>query len=604
MLTLVRYFTRGGLKVFGAKEIDTKRATNPAHGRYKGRSTQIPTKARISVADDSDRDSIYALRHEVYAEELHQHTATRDRMLSDSLDAFNAYIVAKLDGQLVGFISITPPGFGRYSIDKYLARENLDVSFDEGLYEMRILTVARPHRGTRLAAGLMYAAGRWAEERGGKHLVAMGRLEVLSIYLKHGFKPLRHQINSGAVTFELLSVSMQQLRATVERRHFFYQKLEMEFEWGLPFSFFKPACCFHGGAFFDAIGTNFETLERKDSIVNADVLDAWFPPSPTALDALREHLPWLMRTSPPPQSEGLRRAIARHRGVSEENLLPGAGSSDLIYLAFRQWLKRNSRVLVLDPMYGEYVHILEKVIGCQVDRIVLKRRGGYVVDLEELRARAKLGYDLIVLVNPNNPTGQHIAGHKLKEVLCCVPGSTRVWVDEAYIDYVGADESLERFAATSENTIVCKTMSKAYALSGMRVAYLCGSPHQLSDLVAMTPPWAVSLPGQVAAVKALGDSAYYQERYRETRKLREQLIEGLRGIGIHEIVPGQANFVMFHLEPDQAPAATVLSEARRRGVFLRDASLMGSEVGPRALRITVKDEEANERVIATLEGVL
>jgi histidinol-phosphate/aromatic aminotransferase/cobyric acid decarboxylase-like protein len=91
---------------------------------------------------------------------------------------------------------------------------------------------------------------------------------------------------------------------------------------------------------------------------------------------------------------------------------------------------------------------------------------------------------------------------------------------------VGPDESLERFAVASENTIVCKTMSKVYALSGMRVAYLCASLHQLSDLIPITPPWAVSLPGQVAAVKALGDSAYYQDRYRETRQLREQLIKG------------------------------------------------------------------------------
>jgi histidinol-phosphate/aromatic aminotransferase/cobyric acid decarboxylase-like protein len=141
-------------------------------------------------------------------------------------------------------------------------------------------------------------------------------------------------------------------------------------------------------------------------------------------------------------------------------------------------------------------------------------------------------------------------------------------------------------------------------LSGMRVAYLCGSLRQLSDLVPITPPWAVSLPAQVAAVKALDDSAYYQDRYRETRKLRQQLIEGLRGIGIHEIVAGQANFVMFHLESDQPSAATVLSEARRRGVFLRDASPMGCEVGLRALRLTVKDEEANKRMLATLESVL
>jgi histidinol-phosphate/aromatic aminotransferase/cobyric acid decarboxylase-like protein len=147
-------------------------------------------------------------------------------------------------------------------------------------------------------------------------------------------------------------------------------------------------------------------------------------------------------------------------------------------------------------------------------------------------------------------------------------------------------------------------MSKVYALSGMRAAYLCGSPQQLFDLVSITPPWAVSLPAQVAAVKALGDGAYYQECYQETRKFRQQLIEGLRGIGIHEIVTGHANFVMFHLEPDQPSAATVLSEARKRGVFLRDVSSMGCELGLRALRLTVKDEEANNRILSTLKTVL
>jgi histidinol-phosphate/aromatic aminotransferase/cobyric acid decarboxylase-like protein len=67
---------------------------------------------------------------------------------------------------------------------------------------------------------------------------------------------------------------------------------------------------------------------------------------------------------------------------------------------------------------------------------------------------------------------------------------------------------------------------------------------------------------------------------------------------------GQANFVMFHLEPDQPSAATVLSEARKRGVFLRDVSSMGCELGLRALRVTVKDEEANNRILSTLKTVL
>ena len=123
---------------------------------------------------------------------------------------------------------------------------------------------------------------------------------------------------------------------------------------------------------------------------------------------LKDHLPWLISTSPPTASEGLREAIARFRGVGADNILPGAGSSDLIYLAYRQWLKKKSRVLILDPSYGEYVHILENVIHCSVHRLFLERHHDYEVDLGQLKTRARMGYDLVVLINPNNPTGRHI----------------------------------------------------------------------------------------------------------------------------------------------------------------------------------------------------
>jgi histidinol-phosphate/aromatic aminotransferase/cobyric acid decarboxylase-like protein len=561
-------------------------------------------KFRISIAKAEDRSEIYQMRHDVYAQELGQHKPTSEQMLSDSLDSFNEYITARIDGRLAGFISITPPGFGKYSIDKYVARDALPIPFDDTLYELRVLTVAKRHRSSRLAAVLTYAAFRWVEERNGKNIVAMGRTDVLSIYLKFGMQLVNHQIKAGAVTFELLKITVVQLRTFAESHHRFYKGLLSQIEWDMDLPFFKPAICFHGGAFFEAVGTSFDSLERRKCVVSADVLDAWFPPSPKVVDTLREHLPWLMSTSPPTHADGLRKAIARSRGIDEENVLPGAGSSDLIYLAFRQWLSSNSRVLVLDPMYGEYAHILERVIGCKVHRLVLERKNNYGVDLDELETQTRQGYDLIVLVNPNNPTGQHIPRGELAKLLAKVPSRTRVWVDEAYLEYVGGSESLETFACRSENIIVCKSMSKVYALSGMRVAYLCAAMHQLSDLVSMTPPWSISLPAQVAAVRALEDQSYYEERYRETHALRERLIEGLRRVGIREIVPGSANFVMCHLEEAHPTAVFVVDEGRKCGVFLRDVSSMGSGVGSRAFRVAVKNEETNAIVVETLGRIL
>jgi histidinol-phosphate/aromatic aminotransferase/cobyric acid decarboxylase-like protein len=244
------------------------------------------------------------------------------------------------------------------------------------------------------------------------------------------------------------------------------------------------------------------------------------------------------------------------------------------------------------------------VIGCTVDRLTLSRRDNYAVDLHRLEAALADNYDLVVLVNPNSPTGRHVPRNELEQVLRRAPVRTRVWVDETYVEYTRAEqrsqtqrltvasESLEQFAACSENVIVCKSMSKVYALSGARVAYLCAGPHQLEELRALTPPWVVSLPAQVAAVYALQDPNYYAERYAETAVLREHLSSGI------------ANFVLCHLPANGPEAATVVNRCRQRNVFLRDAGAMGSQLGSRALRIAVKDRETNRRIVEVISDAL
>ena len=558
-------------------------------------------KVMIGPGTRADRPSIYRMRYDVYATELGQHGLQQNAMLSDALDESNSYIIAKIRGELAGFISVTPPTLGRYSIEKYLRRDQLSIQLDERTYEIRILTVSRAHRHSRVALYLMYSAFRWVEEHGGEQIIAMGRSEVLSMYQSFGAQLIGHRVVSGAVTFELIKTSVSHLRRYSNHRQSTIEKMSRYVDWKMDFPLSKAPCCFHGGAFFEAIGNGFDTLDRREVIVNADVLDAWFPPSPRVMSTLEQHLSWLVRTSPPVQCEGLCEAVAAHRGVRRENILPGAGSSDLIYRAFRHWLHRQSRVLILDPTYGEYTHVLEKVIGCRVERMTLSRHNQYRVNLDELARRTRQGYDLVVLVNPNNPTGRHIRRSDLESLLCTVPPETRMWIDEAYIDYVGAAESLERFAADSENIIVCKTMSKVYALSGMRVGYLCASSHQLSDLISLTPPWVVGLPAQVAAVRALEDAAYYAERYRSTHLLRDEMHQALRAIGIHEIVPGDANFLMFHLDESQPTGEQVIERARGAGVFVRDVASMGSDLGLRALRIAIKDPVSNERILQTLQ---
>ncbi len=212
------------------------------------------------------------------------------------------------------------------------------------------------------------------------------------------------------------------------------------------------------------------------------------------------------------------------------------------------------------------------------------------------------GYDLIVLVNPNSPTGQHVPRMQLEEALRKIPTGTRVWVDETYIEYAGTNESLEAFAALSANVVVCKSMSKVYALSGARAAYLCGAASVMEELRAINPPWAVSLLAQVAAVAALKDPEYYAARYAETHRLRDVLAERLSELTGWEVLPGVANFLLCHLPEDGPDAATVVKLCRARGLFLRDAGAMGRALGKHTLRIAVKDAETNERILRIISG--
>jgi histidinol-phosphate/aromatic aminotransferase/cobyric acid decarboxylase-like protein/GNAT superfamily N-acetyltransferase len=561
------------------------------------------SRIALSVADAQEREEIYRLRHEVYARELRQHAVNEARSLRDVLDDSNIYLIARAAGEICGFVSLTPPSSQQYSVDKYVSRDCWPFAFDGGLYEIRLLTVLKPHRGRDLATLLMYGAFRWVEAHGGTQVVAIGRREVVDMYKRCGLKPLGMAVHAGAVTYDLLSASTETLRERMKAFGGLLERLESNTNWELNFPFYRPANCFHGGAFFEAVGEDFASLERSRAIVNADVLDAWFPPSPKVVEALQAYLPWLLRTSPPTACGGLIGAIARARGVEPHNILPGAGSSDLIFRALRSWLSEDSHALILDPTYGEYAHVLERVIGCTTDRLTLSAADHFTVNLERLKAACSDGYDLVVLVNPNSPTGQFIPREKLEALLRSVPAKTRVWVDETYIEYAGTKESMERFAAGSENVIVCKSMSKVYALSGARVAYLCGGAHQLEQLRAVTPPWVVSLPAQVAAVRALQDPAYYASRYAETGRLRNHLSASLSELGI-QVMPGIANFILGEL-PSQGPtAAEVAERCRSRRVFVRDASAMGTQLGTRMLRIAVKDEAANSVIVQAIGNAL
>ncbi|MBG0817888.1 histidinol-phosphate aminotransferase family protein [Planomonospora sp. ID82291] len=543
----------------------------------------------------------------MYARELGQHPANDAGRLSDGLDADNVYLVGARGGRPAGFISVTPPWAGRYAIDKYLRRTEHPVLSEEGLFEIRILTVDPDRRGGMTGRILMYAALRWVAAHGGRTVVALGRSELLPMYLALGLTSTGVPVRSGAVGFELLT---GEVAALVDRTLRTYgpvlREMEPRLRWRLEVPFLPGTDgCEHGGASIGALGRRLDTLEAHGDVVPADVLDAWFPPAPGVTAALAAHRDWIARTSPPAQAEGLVEEIAARRGLPAEAVAVGAGSSDLIFRAFRGRLDASSRVLLVDPSYGEYAHVAERVIGCRADRFALRREDGWRIDPDRLGDALRARYDLVVVVNPNNPTGVHLDARDLREVMAAAPGGTRFWIDEAYVGYAGPGQSLEPYAATAGNAVVCTSLSKMYALSGLRAAYLTGPPQDVAELRRWSPPWTVSLPAQIAAVRALRDPAYYAARWAQTAALRGELAAALAATdGDVHVRESVANFVLLTLPRGGPGAAGLVRRCRGRGVFLRDLSSMSPAFEGRTVRIAVRDAAANDRIAAAVAAAL
>ena len=355
----------------------------------------------------------------------------------------------------------------------------------------------------------------------------------------------------------------------------------------------------HGGRFWEALGEDFSNVGQRRSIIPGDVLDAWFPPSPRVLEALALDPEWLCRTSPPSDAAGLVRAISQGRGIDEDRIAVGAGSSSLIFSVLPRLVLPGETCLVLDPAYGEYPHLLEK-LGCKVERHVLSRTNGFELGAFDLiTAIKKVRPSLVVLVNPNSPTGSFLQRDQVLQLIEGLPEGTRLWIDETYIDFCSSSESVESLDLPS-NVFVLKSMSKAYGLSGLRVAYIVSSSEDTHRARLLSPPWAISLPAQLAAVAALGDSPYYEGMWAATNRLRLDLARAVRGLGIGEVFDGAANFVLVLLRDGLSTAEAVVERCIGQGVYLRDAASMGQSLGDRAIRISVHSAVENDRIVKVL----
>ncbi|MFV2103014.1 histidinol-phosphate transaminase [Micromonospora sp. LOL_024] len=252
---------------------------------------------------------------------------------------------------------------------------------------------------------------------------------------------------------------------------------------------------------------------------------------------------------PDPACTGLTLALARRHGVEPDRVAVGAGSCALLQALFQ--LAGPGAPVVHAWRSFEYYPILAGQMGICSERVPLADDAH---DLTAMADRITATTRLVVICNPNNPTGTLIGLDRLRAFLDRTPPTCLVALDEAYFEYV--DEPVGTgglgLCDTYPNLVVLRTFSKAYGLAGLRIGYLIGAPRIVASLRELSLPYAVSGPAQHAAVAALGIEEVLLARVRETIAERTRVRAALMADGF-AVPASQANFVWLGLGEDAGP---------------------------------------------------
>lgn len=291
----------------------------------------------------------------------------------------------------------------------------------------------------------------------------------------------------------------------------------------------------------------------------------------------------------------LRNAMAKHLNVKPTQLIFGNGSDNLIQIISRSLLSPGYNTVMSAHTFSQYSH--NAVIEGAEIREVPDIDGAH--DLENMLDAIDEKTNVVWVCSPNNPTGKHIPKNSLLSFLERVPKETLVVLDEAYYEYVTAEdhydsiELVERF----ENLITLRTFSKIYGLASFRVGYGISNENVIRALEPVREPFDVNTLAQKVAISAISDQEFIQECKQRNREGLEQFYAFCQEYQL-SYYPSQANFVLIDF---QADANEVFQYLLERGYIVRSGKPLGF---PTSVRVTVGSKEQNEGVIQQMKSFL
>jgi threonine-phosphate decarboxylase len=318
-------------------------------------------------------------------------------------------------------------------------------------------------------------------------------------------------------------------------------------------------------------------------------------PSPSARKAFIKTYGEISRY-PDPYGEKLKEALAEHHGMSSAEVLLGNGSTQLIYLLCAALRPR--KALIVGPAFSEYANALA-LGGARIRQFTLSADDGFQFSLQQFMAAWDKDCDIVFLPTPNSVTGRMISAVEIESIADAARArKCFIVIDEAFVDFVEA-ESVKGLVRQNPYLIVLRSLTKYYALPGLRLGYLFGDMARIKQLAVYQEPWSINGPALSVALASLRDARFPTKTHHWLERERTFLSKRVAALRGFYPFPSRTNFLLVKIAVNGLDALQLRSFLLSRKMLIRSCDSFAG-LGAGYFRVAVKQRKDNLRLLAAL----
>ncbi len=290
----------------------------------------------------------------------------------------------------------------------------------------------------------------------------------------------------------------------------------------------------------------------------------------------------------------------KNRGeeLTSEEIVVGNGSNEVIDIAIRTLVEQGEELVVSQQAFIVY-ELISKAAGIDFKLVPQKDNR---LDIDGYIAAITPKTKMICLVNPNNPTGTYYTKDDFEKLLNAAPKEAIILIDEAYVDFADVPDypNSINYRDKFKNMIICRTFSKAFGISGVRLGYGVTTPEIADYMNRVREPFNVNSIAQVAGIAALKDTEYLKKAIEVNTSGKEYYYAEFKKLGL-EYLPSLGNFILVKVGEEPSSGKECFDFLLKKGVIVRP---MGGYGYPNWIRISVGLEDQNRTCIKYLEEYL